>query len=108
MKSIGELDCIRCGYCCGYRREGKHGGKSYERKEDVPPGVIVVQDNWGFTIPVDDDGVCIYMEKLDNGFTRCKIHDKKPLMCNLHYCLTEKKVRYLKAIVEDLKAKCRR
>jgi len=39
-----------CGYCCGYRRDTYFGGSSYED---------------GTTIPVDEDDVCIYLEKLN-------------------------------------------
>lgn len=90
-KYKGQLDCIQCGYCCGYRRETPFGGAEYED---------------GTKIPVDEDDVCIYLEKLDNGFTRCKIQDKKPKMCKLFYCLPEQKVRQLQTIIDELKLKC--
>ncbi|KYK22694.1 hypothetical protein AYK24_00270 [Thermoplasmatales archaeon SG8-52-4] len=74
--------------------------------EEVPENIEVVKSEEGFTIPVDEDDVCIYLEKLDNGFTRCTIQDKKPRMCKLYYCLTENKVKRLKVIVDELKEKC--
>ena len=79
-----------CGYCCGYRRETPFGGAEYAD---------------GSVIPVDQDDVCIHLEKLDNGFTRCKIHGEKPEMCKVYYCLTECKVRQLQVIIEELKIK---
>lgn len=74
--------------------------------EEVPEGIEVVKTEEGFTIPVDEDDVCIYLEKLDNGFTRCTIQDKKPRMCKLYYCLPENKVKQLQVIIEELKEKC--
>ena len=85
------MDCVQCVYCCGYRRETHFGGVAYED---------------GTEIPVDKDDVCIHLEKIDNGFARCKIHDRKPKVCRLFYCLTEQKVRQLQTIVNELKAKC--
>lgn len=105
-KYKGQLDCIQCGYCCGYRRNTRFGGASYAKDEPVPEGIEVVKTEEGFTIPVDLDDVCIYLDKLDNGFARCTIHDKKPNMCKLYYCLTEQKVRQLQPIIEYLKSKC--
>lgn len=102
-KYIGQVDCIMCGYCCGYRREYKFGGASYAKDEPVPEGVIVNETEDGFTIPVDEDDTCIYLAKLDNGFARCGIHDKRPNMCRLYYCLKKQKARQLQAIVNELK-----
>lgn len=104
-KYAGQVDCMSCGYCCGYRRDTEFGGASYTRDESVPDGILVRETEEGFTIPVDEDDVCIYLEKLDNGFTRCSIHEKKPNMCKLFYCLTEQKVRQLQTIVDELKLK---
>jgi len=101
-----KVECIMCGYCCGYRRNYEFGGASYMPDEEVPENIEVVKSEEGFTIPVDEDDVCIYLEKLDNGFTRCTIQDKKPRMCKLYYCLTENKVKRLKVIVDELKEKC--
>jgi len=100
-----EVDCIMCGYVCGYRRDTPFGGVSYAKDEIVPDDVVVKETEDGYTIPVDEDDVCIYLEKLDNGFTKCKIHDKKPRMCKLYYCLTEHKIRQLKVISDELKSK---
>ena len=105
-KIRGQLDCIQCGFCCGYRRDSEFGGAMYEIGDPVPEGIEVVETELGFVIPVDEDDVCIYLEKLDNGFTRCTIQDKKPKMCKLFYCLTEQKVRQLQTIVDELKSKC--
>jgi len=105
-KARGQLDCIQCGYGCGYRRDYHFGGVAYDKDEIVPYGVEVVETEDGYAIPVDQDDVCIYLEVLDNGFTKCKIHDKKPRVCKLYYCLTEKKVRQLQVIVDELKTKC--
>ena len=102
-KYIGQVDCIMCGYCCGYRRETEFGGASYAFDEEVPDGIEVVKDEWGYTIPVDEDDTCIYLEKLDNGFARCSIHDKRPNMCRLFYCLPQQKARQLQTIVNELK-----
>ena len=102
-KYIGQVDCIMCGYCCGYRRETEFGGASYAFDEEVPDGIEVVKDEWGYTIPVDKDDTCIYLEKLDNGFARCSIHDKRPNMCRLFYCLPQQKARQLQTIVNELK-----
>ena len=108
MKYKGQLDCIACGYCCGYRRETHFGGASYAKDEKVPEDVETVETEEGYTIPVDEDDTCIYLEKLDNGFTRCKIHDKKPKMCKLYYCLPEQKARQLLPIIEELREKGRK
>lgn len=97
-KYAGQVDCIMCGYCCGYRRETPFGGCSYDEKESIPLGITVA----GRTIPVDDNDICIYLEKLDNGFAKCKIQNKKPKMCKLFYCLTKQKARQLQAIVGEL------
>jgi len=104
-KHVGEVDCIMCGYSCGYRREYEFGGASYAHDETVPEGVEVVENDLGFTIPVDEDDKCIYLKILDNGFTRCTIHDKRPKMCRLYYCLPDQKARQLQTIVEELKEK---
>lgn len=104
-KYVDQLDCVSCGYCCGYRRKTPFGGTSYAKDEIVPNDVEVIETEDGFTIPVDEDDVCIYLEKLDNGFTKCKIHDKKPKMCKLFYCLPKQKVRQLQTIVDELKLK---
>ena len=106
MIIVGKVDCVMCGYCCGYRRDYEFGGASYAKDEEVPENVITVESEEGFTIPVDGDDVCIYLEKLNNGFAKCGIHDKKPKMCKLYYCLTEKKVKQLQTIVDELKEKC--
>jgi len=95
-------DCIRCGWCCGYRRDSKFGGCEYAEDEHIPADVITE----GRKIPVDEDDVCIYLEKLNNGFAVCTIQDKKPKMCKLYNCLNEQKVRQLKSVVEYLKEKC--
>ena len=89
-KARGQLDCIQCGYCCGYRRETPFGGAEWED---------------GTKTPVDEDDVCIHLEKLDNGFTRCAIHYEKPKQCNLYYCLIECKIRQLQVIIDELKIK---
>jgi len=99
------VDCCMTGYCCGYRRDSYFGGVSYMPDEAVPEGVQTYwKDNEKF-IPVDADDVCVYLEKLNNGFTKCSIHDKRPRTCRLYSCLTEKKVKYLSVIVEELKGK---
>jgi Fe-S-cluster containining protein len=85
------VECIQCGYCCGYRRDSFFGGCEYPD---------------GKKIPVDTEDVCIYLEKLDNGFARCSIQEDKPEMCKLYYCLPEQKVRQLKPIIEHLKERC--
>ena len=106
-KHVGEVDCIMCGFCCGYRRESEFGGVSYAVGETVPEGVEVVKKGEDFMIPVDEDDTCIYLKKLDNGFARCSIHDKRPEMCRKFYCLPEQKARQLLPIVEELKEKGR-
>ena len=106
MAIKSKVTCIMSGYCCGFRRETNFGGASYAINEKVPDNVTVIKTKEGYTIPVDGDDVCIYLEKLDNGFTKCGIHDKKPNMCKLYYCLTEKKVKYLQVIMDELKEKC--
>ena len=103
MKYVGQVDCIMCGYCCGYRRDTPFGGASYAFDEEVPEGIEVVETDEGYTIPVDEDDTCIYLEKLDNGFARCSIHDRKPIMCKKFYCLTQQKARQLQTIVNELK-----
>ena len=90
-KFPNELDCIQCGYCCGYRRDTPFGGAE---RED------------GTTIPVDEDDVCVHLVKLDNGFAKCGIWETRPKQCRLYYCLTEVKVRNLKVILDELKRKC--
>jgi len=102
-KYVGQVDCIMCGYCCGYRRETHFGGASYAPDEKVPDGIEVVKSEEGFTIPVDEDDTCVYLEKLDNGFARCSIHEKRPIMCRLFYCLPKQKARQLQTIVDELK-----
>jgi len=74
--------------------------------EKVPNGVTTYKKNGECFIPVDDEDTCIYLERLDNGFTRCGIHEKRPRTCRLYDCLTEKKVRYLRAIADELEARC--
>lgn len=102
MKPLGKVDCVQCGYCCGYRRETHFGGASYAKDEPVPKGIKTVETEEGFTILVDEDDVCIYLEKLDNGFAKCSIHEKKPIMCKLFYCNTKQKARQLQTIVDEL------
>lgn len=97
------VDCVMCGYCCGYRRDRHFGGCSYSKNEKIPSGIETVETEDGFTIPVDENDVCIYLEKLNNGFAKCSIQDKKPKMCKLYNCLTLKKARYLQTIIEHLK-----
>ena len=101
------VDCVQCGYCCGYRRDSNFGGCSYSEDEIVPPDIITTPGEFGPTVPVDEDDTCIYLVKLNNGFAKCMIQDKKPKMCKLYYCLTEKKVKYLRVITEELQTKCR-
>lgn len=100
------VDCCMTGYCCGYRRESYFGGCAYSENEAIPKDVITEKRGNEYYIPVDEDDVCIYLEKQNNGFARCGIHEKKPKMCKLYNCLTEKKIKYISVIVEDLKAKC--
>lgn len=97
------IDCCMTGYCCGYRRDSYFGGVSYMEDEEVPVGVITVEKNGERFIPVDDDDVCIYLEKLNNGFARCGIHEEKPRTCKLYNCLTIKKAKYVQVIVDELK-----
>ena len=97
------VDCVSCGNCCGYRRDSALGDWSFSQEEGVPEGVSVVEKDEVFMTPVDNDGTCIYLEVLNNGFTRCKIHDNKPKMCALYNCLTEKKIRYLQDVIHDLR-----
>lgn len=104
-QSKQHVDCIQCGYCCGYRNNGYFGGCSYANDEEVPSDIITIEKEDGRYIPVDEEDVCIYLEKLDNGFARCTIQDKKPKMCKLYYCLTEKKIKYLQTIIDELKEK---
>ena len=101
-KYVDQLQCVMCGYCCGFRRETQFGGCSYEKNEPVPEGIEVEKTDEGFTIPVDEDDICIYLKKLDNGFARCGIHDKRPKMCRLFYCLPVQKARQLQTIVDEL------
>lgn len=105
-KCIGEVDCMMCGYCCGYRRDSHFGGCSYSKEETIPDGVIVIEEEDCFRIPVDEDDTCIYLNKLDNGFAICSIHDKKPNMCKLYYCMLETKIRELDKIKEHLIKRC--
>lgn len=74
--------------------------------ETIPSGIVTIEKEGKQYIPVDEWDVCIYLEKLNNGFTRCLIHNKKPRMCRLYNCLTEKKIKYIQAITEELKDKC--
>jgi Fe-S-cluster containining protein len=74
--------------------------------EKIPDGVATYEKDGEHFIPVDDEDICIYLERLDNGFTRCGIHEKRPRTCRLYNCLTEKKVRYLGVIVDELQRKC--
>ena len=99
------VDCCMTGYCCGYRRESHFGGVSYMPDEAIPEGVETYEKEGEHFIPVDDDNVCIYLEKLNNGFTRCSIYNKRPRTCRLYNCLTEKKVKQINVIIEELKAK---
>ena len=96
------VDCIRCGNCCGHRRESALGDWSFE-EDQIPPESAVEVDGL-FVPPVDEDGTCAYMVKLNNGFTECSIHENKPKMCALYNCLTEKKAKYLTMIVKELQA----
>ena len=89
-KNVEKLECIQCGYCCGYRRNSHFGGCSY------PDGT---------RIPVDKNDVCIHLEVLDNGFAKCGIHEKRPQMCRLYYCIMEQKIRSLKTIINHLEKK---
>ncbi len=100
------LDCIQCGHCCGYRRDSHFGGCSYSENEKIPPGIKTIKKGNEFFIPVDENDVCVYLVKLNNGFAKCGIQDKKPNVCKLYNCLTEKKIRYLQVIVGLLKKKC--
>lgn len=102
-KYVGKVNCIMCGYCCGFRRAYDFGGASYSHNEIIPKGIKVIQTDEGFTIPVDKDDTCIYLSKLDNGFARCSIHEKRPIMCKLYYCLPKQKARQLQTIVNELK-----
>ena len=99
------VDCCMTGYCCGYRRESHFGGVSYMPGEDIPEGIETYEKEGEYFIPVDGQDTCIYLEKLNNGFTRCSVHDKRPRTCRLYNCLTEKKVKYLSIIIEGLKDK---
>jgi Fe-S-cluster containining protein len=99
------IDCCMTGFCCGYRRDSHFGGVSYMPDEVVPPGIDVYFKNGERFIPVDKDDTCIYLEKLNNGFTRCSIHEKRPRTCRLYNCLTEKKVKYLNVIVRETEGK---
>lgn len=99
------VECCRTGYCCGYRRDSYFGGVSFQPDEVVPPGVEVIFRDGERFIPVDEDDVCIYLKKLDNGFAECGIHDKKPLTCRLYNCMTVKKAKYVQVIVDELKEK---
>ncbi len=74
--------------------------------ETIPEGVETIKKGNEYFIPVDKDDTCIYLEKLNNGFSRCKIHDKRPKTCQLYNCLTEKKITQLKPIIEYLRGKC--
>jgi Fe-S-cluster containining protein len=94
------------GYCCGYRRDSHFGGSSYMPGEPVPEGVETYERDGEHFIPVDADDICVHLVKLNNGFTRCAIHDKRPKTCRLYSCLTEKKVVYLNAIAEELRIRC--
>ena len=104
-KDYEQLDCIMCGWCCGYRRDSYFGGASYQKGERVPRGIKVNKTDEGYTIPVDEEDTCIYLEKLNNGFTRCSIHNKRPEMCKNYNCLPKQKARNLQRIVDELKEK---
>ena len=99
------VDCCMTGYCCGYRRDSHFGGVSYMPDEEIPEGVKTYHRDGENFIPVDDNDTCIYLEKLNNGFTRCSIHGKRPRTCRLYNCLTEKKVIQITDIVNELKEK---
>ena len=100
------VDCCNTGYCCGYRKDKFFGGVSYQEDEEIPPDVKVEKRGRESFVPVDAHDVCVHLERLDNGFTRCGIHDRKPRMCDLYNCLTEKKVVQIQTIVEHLKGEC--
>ena len=99
------VDCCMTGYCCGYRRDSYFGGVSYMPDEEIPEGIETYKKDGEHFILVDDEDTCIYLEKLNNGFTRCSIYDKRPRTCRLYNCLTEKKVKYIGVIIEELKDK---
>ena len=99
------VDCCRTGYCCGNGRDSALGDWAYI-DEPVPEGVETIERNGEYLLPVDENGTCAYLLIHNNGFTSCGIHDKKPKMCALYNCLTEKKVVYLDAIIKKLKEKC--
>ena len=96
------VDCIRCGYCCGYRRGSHFGGCSYSKDEKVPSDIPTIERDGEHFITVTAEDVCVYLEKLNNGFARCTIQDKKPNMCKLFYCNTKQKARQLQTIVDEL------
>ena len=73
--------------------------------EDIPAGIETYEKDGEYFIPVDGDDVCIYLEKLNNGFTRCRIHDKRPRTCRLYNCMTVNKVKQINVIIEELKGK---
>lgn len=103
------IECCRTGHCCGlYRNHSndKHseGIVAYVKGEKIPEGVETTQIDEDNFIPVNEKGTCIYLEKLNNGFTKCSIYEKRPKMCRLYNCLTEKKIRYLGIIIEELKS----
>ena len=90
-KNVEKLECIQCGFCCGYRRDSHFGGCSYLD---------------GTMVPVDENDVCIHLEVLNNGFTRCGIHKLRPEMCSLYYCLMEQKISSLCNIIKHIEKKC--
>lgn len=102
------IECCRTGHCCGLHREhsnDKHqeGIVAYVEGEKVPKGVKTKQIGKDNFISINKNGTCIYLEKLNNGFTKCNIYDKRPNMCRVYNCLTEKKIKYLNIIIEELK-----
>ena len=105
MKYVGEVDCIKCGRCCGYQKDSFFGGCYYSFEEKVPTGIRTIKEADGFRIPTDKNDVCIYLYQSDNGFAVCTIQDKKPNMCKLYYCMLETKVNALKDIISYLEEK---
>ena len=99
------VDCVRSCFCCGYRRDSHFGVVSYLEDETIPDDVQTIKRDDEYFIPVDDDDTCIYLVKENNGFTSCGIHDKRPRTCRLYSCLTEKKVKYLEVITDELREK---
>ena len=105
------VDCCRTGHCCGLHREhstDKHpeGIVAYVKDEKVPKGIKTTLRGEDSFIPIKDDGTCLYLKVFNNGFTECTIYDKRPKMCRLYNCLTEKKIKYLNMIIQELKDGC--